>query len=131
MPQLGMLMGHIISYYILINVKYIVFFIFLFIGIEILCNIKNKRNKILLLNMIGFLLFGFTVSIDSFSIGICLEFISNKHLLCSLVFSIISFIFTFFGLKFGEKLAKKFKKLPQLISGIILIGLAIIYLYKI
>ena len=104
MPQLGMSLGHFIEQYILIDVKYIVFIIFIVLGIEMINTvIKNKRN-VILLNNFGLLLFGFSVSIDSFSAGIGVEFINDNHLLCSIVFSITSFIFTYLGLKIGSRI---------------------------
>lgn len=129
MPQLGMFFGYIIKPYIWLNIKYIVFIIFLLLGIEMI--ISTKKNKPpLLLNNIGLLAFGFTVSIDSFSAGIGVEFINDKHLLCSLVFSITSFLFTLLGLKIGSKIGINFKKTAPIIGGLLLISLAIFYLFN-
>ena len=91
--------------------------------------IKNKRN-VILLNNFGLLLFGFSVSIDSFSAGIGVEFINDNHLLCSIVFSITSFIFTYLGLKIGSRIERYFKDLAPLIGGLILIILALFYVFK-
>ena len=73
------------------------------------------------------LLFGFAVSVDSFSVGIGLNNISNKAVICSSIFSLTSFIFTNIGLRLGNKLNELIGKIATLIGGIVLIILGIIF----
>jgi manganese efflux pump family protein len=130
MPQLGMVFGHIIGLLITINLKYVVLIVFTILGIEMIVNgVKNIQNSILF-NNVGIIIFAFTVSIDSFSAGIGVEYISDNHLLCSIVFSTTSAIFTFIGLKLGGKISKSAKNISPIIGGIILISLALLYAFK-
>jgi putative Mn2+ efflux pump MntP len=130
MPLLGMLTGHLLKNFVSLDFRYVIFTIFMVIGYEMLDGALKKEVKLILLNSIGLFIFGFTVSIDSFSAGIGIEFISDKHLLCSLIFSFTSASFTFIGLKLGGKLNEKFKNLSQIAGSIILMCLSIYYLFK-
>ena len=78
-------------------------------------------------NSISIIIFAFTVSIDSFSVGIGLSAISNHLLLCSFAFSICSGLFTFFGLNLGRKLNSIFGMIAPICGGMILIILGVIY----
>lgn len=130
MPELGMFFGHFIKPFIWLDIKYIVFIIFLLLGIEMMLSIKKDNKKTILLNKTGLLIFGFIVSIDSFSAGIGIEFINDRHLLCSFIFSITSFLFTFLGLNIGSKINIKLNKIAPLIGGVLFILLAIFYLFN-
>lgn len=73
------------------------------------------------------ILFGLAVSIDSFSVGIGINNISNNFILCSSLFSITSFLFTYLGLLLGNKLSELIGKLATLLGGITLIVLGVLY----
>ena len=53
--------------------------------------------------------------------------ISNNFLLCSSIFSITSFLFTYIGLLLGNKLNEVIGSLATLLGGVALILLGIIY----
>jgi putative Mn2+ efflux pump MntP len=91
--------------------------------------IKQETSAILL-NIAGFFLFGFTVSIDSFSAGIGIKLISDNYLLCSVIFSLTSAIFTYSGLKIGGFISSKYKEYSKIIGGIILITFALKHLFS-
>lgn len=128
MPIIGLFVGNLIINYFPININYLVTIIFCFIGIQMIIETFKLDNDVKLFNFFELLLFGFAVSIDSFSVGIGLNAICNNYLLCSFVFSICSFIFTFLGLKLGKKLNMLFGKISTLIGGVILIIIGFIYL---
>ena len=75
------------------------------------------------------ILFAFTVSIDSFSIGIGINAISNNIILCSSVFSLVSAIITYIGLRLGKRLNLMIGYTSNIIGSIILIGLGFFYLF--
>jgi putative Mn2+ efflux pump MntP len=130
MPILGMAFGDIIEKVIVIDMKIIVYIIFMILGLEIIMSSINKKENLILLNIFGLLLFAFTVSIDSFSAGIGINFISDKHLLCSTIFSITSLSFTYAGLLIGNAIGAKFKDTSKIVGGIILILVAFTCLFK-
>ena len=106
MPLLGYKVGKIILNIININPIIIAGIIFIILGIEMLLSLLKEEKATLITNLFSIMLFSLTVSIDSFSIGIGLNAISNNILLCSLIFSIVSFLFTLFGLKLGKTLSQ-------------------------
>jgi len=130
MPLLGMLFGNILEHYILFDMRFIVFAIFMLLGVEMVFGSMSKETNIILLNFIGLLLFAFTVSIDSFSAGVGIKFISNNYILCSVIFSLTSLIFTYYGLKIGSFIGLKYQDTSKLIGGLILGVFALFYLFK-
>lgn len=129
MPLLGLFVGSFLLKFLKMNFRYIVSVIFLFIGIDmIIASIKNKKVDILN-NIIGFLLFGFSVSVDSFTAGIGLNYIYSNYLMVSIIFMICSFLFTYLGLILGNKFSIKYGNVSTLVGGFILILLGIYYLF--
>ena len=122
MPLLGNMIGE--------ELQIIVFIILLIIGIQMILE-SNKKENIDLTNYKQYFLFGFAVSVDSFSVGTCLNVITNKIYIGSILFSIFSAIFTYFGLILGNKINKHLGKKSTLYGGIFLIIISIIYLLKI
>ena len=88
---------------------------------------SHKECKIKKINFKEFLLFGFAVSIDSFSIGIGINNISNNYILCSSIFSVVSFIFTYLGLDMGSKLSNFIGKFAPILGGVTLIVLGVFF----
>lgn len=128
MPLLGYKVGKIILKIINIDPIIIAGIIFIILGIEMLLSLLKEEKATLITNLFSIMLFSLTVSIDSFSIGIGLNAISNNIFLCSIIFSIVSFLFTLFGLKLGKNLSTKFGNITVLIGAIILIMFGINYL---
>ncbi|HHT37973.1 MAG TPA: hypothetical protein GXZ95_00990 [Mollicutes bacterium] len=129
MPLFGMTLGNILEKYIIIDIKIIVYIIFMLIGLEMLFDAMKKETNVYLTNFIGTILFAFVVSIDSFSAGIGIKFISNNFLQCSLIFSITSFCFTYMGLIVGRVIGSRFSEPSKFIGGIILILFSLMYLF--
>ena len=127
MPILGMMFGKFIMSTIHIGGDIVVLLIFVFIGINMIIESFKKENKVEKMKVGEMILFGLAVSIDSFSIGIGINSISNNFLICSFIFSITSFAFTYTGLLIGNKLNKWIGKISTIIGGITLILLGIAY----
>ena len=126
MPLLGVFLGNIILKYLVINLSIVVSIIFLFIGIEMIISSIKDDSHDFVVSIFGFLIFGLSVSIDSFTTGIGLNVINNNYLEVSSIFCIVSGSFTYFGLILGNKLGSIFGKLSTIIGGVILIILGII-----
>jgi len=129
MPLIGLKIGNYITSYVFLDLDILVAVIFSVIGIEmIISSIKEKEEKIFL-NIIGFLIFGLSVSIDSLTTGIGLNVINNNYLQVAAIFAIVSAVFTYIGLILGNKLNDKIGKYSTILGGIILIILGIYYLF--
>ena len=130
MPLIGLFFGNFITKYLIINPSILVAIIFILIGLDmIISSSKNKEDQ-LLLSIFGFLIFGLSVSLDSFTTGIGLNAINSNYLEVSLTFAVISASFTYLGLMLGNKLTDKFGKIATILGGIILIFLGIIYFFR-
>ncbi len=128
MPLFGLYVGSLIIKYINIDPDLIVFIVLLFIGIQMIVESFKKGKEIKNISFLEIIMFGLAVSIDSFSVGIGMQAFLVGPFICIILFSITSFIFTYIGLLFGNKLNKIFGKISTLIGGILLIILGIIYL---
>ncbi len=128
MPLLGMNVGNIIINILPIKTDTIVFLVLSIIGLQmILESLKNGR-KLNIMNILELLFFGLAVSLDSFSVGIGLKSIYHEPLICSLIFALSSFVFTYLGLILGKKINELVGTISTIIGGIILIVLGIFYL---
>ena len=131
MPLLGLYFGELINNYFIFNIGFVVPIIFSIIGFEMIISSTKNEDVNIMISLIGFFLFGLSVSIDSFTTGIGLSFISSNYLICSVVFMVISALFTFIGLNFGCKLSDKFGKYATLCGGVIMLILSIYYLLRV
>ena len=129
MPLTGYLIGNSILRILPIKTNIVAGIIFLILGLEMLTSVKKEEIVTELKTITAFLIFGFTVSIDSFSIGITLSSISNSVMIPPIIFALTSSIFTYIGISIGKVLNKNFGKYSILLGAIILIILAIIYLF--
>lgn len=119
MPLIGNIFGKLIVFITKVDMKYLVVIIFSFIIISILKNIKEKETNYEL-NLIGMLFFGLAVSIDSFSIGISLNYISNSLLLGPVVFMFLSGVITYLGFRIGKYISERVGVISKVISALLL-----------
>lgn len=128
MPILGYQIGELILKVIKINPDILVGVIFIILGIEMLISLKKDEQVKILTGMTSVVLFAFTVSIDSFSIGIGFGVANVNMLLPPIIFSLISALFTYMGVVLGKKLSDKFGNITTLIGAVILMVLGISYI---
>ena len=130
MPIIGMFLGKLILNIIHVKPDVVIFIVLLFIGIQMIIESFKEEEKIQIMSKLELLLFSFAVSVDSFSVGIGLNTITNNYLLASTFFSISAFIFTYLGLVLGKKISEIIGKVATLLGGSTLIIIAFIYLFK-
>lgn len=128
MPLIGLKIGNLLLKIIPIDPNIIVLIVLIFIGLEMIIDTFTKDEEIKIMSLKELLLFGLAVSIDSFSVGIGLEAISNNHILSVTIFSLTSFIFTYLGLLLGKKINNLIGKISTIIGGIVLIVVGIMYI---
>ena len=128
MPLLGLSVGNIILKLIPINPNIIVCVVLTFIGIEMIIDTFKTEDNIKIMTLKEMLLFGFAVSIDSFSVGIGLETLTKNYIISVIMFSLSSLIFTYIGLILGKKINNLVGKISTIIGGLILIVIGIIYI---
>ena len=129
MPIFGKLVGAIIMNYLKINSKYILIIVLLIILIEMIKS-TNEDNKEYNISMFYSFIFAFLVSIDSFTIGIGINYLTNNVYKACTVFSLMSFTFTYLGFTIGKYLSNSQKKYSKFIGIIFIFTLIIYFLCK-
>ena len=124
MPYIGSTLGNYLKDLSIIPSKFIVAFIFIALGIDLMKN-KDSENQVGLLTIIKILFIGLTVSIDALLIGIAIGIQNESPILGFIIISITSMIFTYLGLKVGTFLSKKDQEKGKIIGIIILFLLGI------
>lgn len=123
MPYIGSLIGCNLLF-LLTKSNYIVALVFFILSYEMYKS-KDEEQTGTLTNFISLIIFSFTVSIDSFSVGLALGLEKTNLTSAFLIFSIVSATFTYIGLSLGNYLSAKYgKKATYFGIGIlILLGL--------
>lgn len=102
--------------------------ILILLSINILIDYLKKEDINIKLNMFSIILLAFSVSIDSFTIGLGLSNLTNNIYLSTFLFSICSFSFTMLGLIIGKYSNKLIGKYASIIGIILLMILGIYHL---
>ena len=128
MPLLGNLFGNFIFNIIPIDERVLIGIIFLAISIEIGISLYKDKNTTSINSFFDILLFSFTVSIDSFVTGTCLDVFETNYYVVVLIFMIISSLFTYLGLSLGFSIHKRIGIIAEIIGVLLLISLSFFYL---
>ena len=104
MPMIGYFIGSKFISFLPVASNFVVFIILTLIGLEMIIDTIRKDEELKVMKLYSMIIFGLTVSVDSFSVGLGLDTISKNIVLSSLIFSITSFIFTLTGLFIGKKI---------------------------
>lgn len=124
MPMLGVLLGNQLLNIININPKLIVAIIFLYLAVVMYFD-KKHENIPKITSFLSVFLFAFSVSIDSFSVGLGLKGLTDNYILSFLTFTVCSFSFTYIGLILGKYSVKILKEKATYLGILILIVLAL------
>lgn len=125
MPLFGYFLGYQLLNIININSKLLVSLIFLYLAIIMFLD-RNKKDNNKITNMLSIFLLAFSVSIDSFSVGIGITGITNHIFLSFIVFSLCSGAITAIGLIIGKYSVKYLKEKSIYFGIIILLILSIV-----
>lgn len=129
MPILGSFVGVSIFKSISWGANVVAGLIFLIISIQMFFSIYKSEDIKSLNGLFSMILFAFSVSIDSFSVGIGIKALSDNLFLCSIVFSIISSLFTFCGLSLGCYLNRKIGDYATIFGSLLLFCMSIYCLF--
>lgn len=130
MPLLGTTVGATIIHLLPISPNILVFLVLLLIGLEMILESFKQERNIKILNVLEMLIFGFAVSLDSFSVGLGLEIIYKPVILAAIIFMISSFTFTYLGLTLGKKINDSVGTISTIFGGIALVIIGLIYAFS-
>lgn len=102
MPLLGTFLGKKLVTFFMIKSNFLLGAILIYLAITMFIEIIHPDEKEKKMNIINMLLLSVSVSIDSFSTGIGLTAITNNMLFAVIIFSSVSFCFTYLGLLIGK-----------------------------
>ncbi len=128
MPIIGNKIGISIMNYFNLASNIVLGLVLIILGINLAINYFKKEEININLNLISIILLAFSVSIDSFTVGLAISNITNKFTLSSFIFSICSFSFTGVGLLIGKYSSKFIGKYASFIGIILLIILGIYHI---
>ena len=126
MPYIGSIIGSKI-FFIMEKSNFIISIVFFLLALEMYKS-RNEEHDGILTNMMSLIIFAFTVSIDSFSVGLALGINENELISAFIIFSIVSAFFTYIGLTLGRYLAIQYGKKANYFGVIILLIIGIKYL---
>ena len=81
------------------------------------------------LNIIGVIIFALSVSIDSFSVGLGINDITNNYYIASIIFALCSAAFTYLGIIIGKYSSKLIGKYAIILGIFLLLILGIFHLF--
>lgn len=128
MPLLGNICGEMLFRFIPIKENVLIGIIFLTISVDIFFSLFKEKEVSPIKTIIDILLFSFTVSIDSFATGTCLDVFNMPELIIVSVFMVISFIFTYIGLSLGYSFHNKLGEISTIVGLILLMLLSFFYI---
>ncbi|MDF2607336.1 MAG: rane protein [Bacillales bacterium] len=126
MPLLGIILGNFIAIKFGAISSFISGALLLIIGIQIFYSAIKNDDKTYF-SPVGFslLVFAFTVSLDSFTVGLSLGILGAKTWLTLIIFGGMSCLLSWVGLLIGRKSRSMFGPITEMIGGSILILFAI------
>lgn len=129
MPIIGLFLGNQILSVININPKIIMTIILLYLAFLMY---KDRNNdKVTKINsLLSIFLYAFSVSLDSFSVGIGLKALTDKIIIPPIIFSLCAGTITYMGLILGKYSQKVWKEKASLIGIILLILISIVNICK-
>lgn len=127
MPVLGYWGADLISQYVSLFAKWLVFLIFLVLGVKFIYEAfqNDKDDTIKCIGIKCLLSMGLATSIDAFAAGASIHFSGTKLLIPAVLIGVMSFAMSVFGFWFGNFFKKFPSKILEISGGIILILLAV------
>ena len=129
MPLIGNILGQAVLNIINIDSHLLVTIIFVYLAIQMYLDEKKDKNYIIE-SLISVLLVSFSVSIDSFSVGIGLSGLTDHNYLSYILFSMCSGSITYGGLIIGKYINKCTKMKNSHLGSMILLIIAIVNMCK-
>lgn len=131
MPTIGYFLGGLFSEYIKAVDHWIAFVLLCIIGINMLREAFEKDCDECLDSALDFKTMGLlaiATSIDAMAAGVAFAFEDIKIVPSVISIGIITFLFSFVGVKIGNVFGSKYKSKAEFVGGVILIGMGLKFL---
>ena len=130
LPIIGAYLGSYLIHIIAIKISTLLFFVFLFIGIEMFLSLISKEEKNLELNSLNKIIYAFSVSLDSLTVGLILKSMGSIWILGPIIFALEATFFTYLGLTVGKLSYQKMGVKARIAGLVIILFLAALQLIK-
>lgn len=129
MPILGNIIGITLINLLDLASNIILGTVLIVLGINLAIHYFKDETAEINLNIIGILIFALSVSIDSFSVGLGINDITNNYYIASIIFALCSAAFTYLGIIIGKYSSKLIGKYAIILGIFLLLILGIFHLF--
>ena len=129
MPLLGNFIGITLINLLNLASNIILGTVLIVLGINLAIHYFKDETAEINLNIIGILIFALSVSIDSFSVGLGINDITNNYYIASIIFALCSAAFTYLGIIIGKYSSKLIGKYAIILGIFLLLILGIFHLF--
>ena len=129
MPILGNIIGITLINLLNLASNIILGTVLIVLGINLAIHYFKDETAEINLNIIGILIFALSVSIDSFSVGLGINDITNNYYIASIIFALCSAAFTYLGIIIGKYSSKLIGKYAIILGIFLLLILGIFHLF--
>lgn len=129
MPILGNIIGVTLINLLNLASNIILGTVLIVLGINLAIHYFKDETAEINLNIIGILIFALSVSIDSFSVGLGINDITNNYYIASVIFALCSASFTYLGIIIGKYSSKLIGKYAIILGIFLLLILGIFHLF--
>ncbi|PKR77735.1 hypothetical protein CEY16_07330 [Halalkalibacillus sediminis] len=129
MPFLGMTIGHMLSHKLGVIAQIVGGWMLIIIGAQMIVATVLEKNMLDQVRLAGLILIAFTVSLDSFSVGLSIGMFGVNQFAIIMMFGIVSMILAGAGIYLAKKGRFLFGKYSEAFGGAVLLvlGLQMIY----
>ena len=129
MPILGNFIGITLINLLNLASNIILGTVLIVLGINLAIHYFKDETAEINLNIIGIIIFALSVSIDSFSVGLGINDITNNYYIASIIFALCSAAFTYLGIIIGKYRSKLIGKYAIILGIFLLLILGIFHLF--
>ncbi|HIU12142.1 MAG TPA: manganese efflux pump [Candidatus Onthocola stercorigallinarum] len=129
MPLLGNIIGITLINLLDLASNIILGTVLIVLGINLAIHYFKDETADINLNILGIIIFALSVSIDSFSVGLGINDITNNYYIASIIFALCSAAFTYLGIIIGKYSSKLIGKYAIILGIFLLLILGIFHLF--
>lgn len=129
MPLLGNIIGITLINLLNLASNIILGTVLIVLGINLAIHYFKDETADINLNILGIIIFALSVSIDSFSVGLGINDITNNYYIASIIFALCSAAFTYLGIIIGKYSSKLIGKYAIILGIFLLLILGIFHLF--
>lgn len=129
MPLLGNIIGITLINLLDLASNIILGTVLIVLGINLAIHYFKDETADINLNILGIIIFALSVSVDSFSVGLGINDITNNYYIASIIFALCSAAFTYLGIIIGKYSSKLIGKYAIILGIFLLLILGIFHLF--